>query len=451
MKELASINTMRVNSSSNAQNNHLLSSSDNRAKPAYSKTIVFLFLVFAAYLVVPIVDIPLLGLSLSAPVFFLVALYTVLRSPEPWFAHYKRWIMLAVSIWAGIFLSFTLNSLISGDLSNFTAGIINIIRYAYWLLCFVITVYFISRNGIGPKVISVLGWMIVLLALFRWGEGLLGGRVGAYSHLKIIPQNTYGILFSTFTPFLYPNLLSIKKKRLFGILAVLLVFGAALMNGSRSSWIALAGSFVVFWLIVLISTPGKFEKAFILLIISVVMLTGFYLLPGNISEAITSRFATFQNLDEDKSYAIRQLMIQKGWRLFQDLPLIGVGAGNFRMSSAELEIPDLLSYASQDYFDVKSAHNSYILFLSETGLIGVIPLGVLLIILAVQGFRAALAANRRKRFWVSAAYTSFIGMSIYLWTLAGLTSTSPWFIYGVLGAGIVIQPHTMRRLASFKR
>ena len=421
-----------------------------RLSVAYSKFIRYLFLIFAAYLVLPLVEVPLMGLSISAPVFFLIALTTIFRPPEPWFFRYRGWIFLACLVWVGIFLSFIVNGLFYGELS--LLGIQTVIRYAYWSLTFIITIYFVSRTGIGGKIADLVGWMILILALFRWGEALLFGRIGAWTNVQLMSQNSYGIQFSSFTPFLYPMVFSSGKKRVFGILAVLTVWGAALINGSRSSWIALAAGFVLYWLMIFISHPKKtIGSVFGLLLISALAVAGLTFLPENFQAAINSRYSTLNNLEEDKSYAIRQLMVQKGLRLFQESPLVGVGAGNFRAVSVDLDIPKILTYASQDYFDEKSAHNSYILFLSETGLAGSIPLGLLLIFLVLRGWKVSLHASYQAIFWIPAAYAAFVSMSIHLWTLAGLTGTAPWVIYGLLGAGIVTRQMAVTKLKTVRR
>lgn len=43
----------------------------------YSRLVVAMFLVFAVYSTVPLVDIPRVGLSLSAPLFFFVTLQVI--------------------------------------------------------------------------------------------------------------------------------------------------------------------------------------------------------------------------------------------------------------------------------------------------------------------------------------------------------------------------------------
>ena len=109
----------------------------------YSKFSEILFLIFTAYLVLPIIDVPILGLSLSAPVFLLIALEIFLRKGQD-FKQYGNWRTLAVLIWMGVAISALFNGLVSGGINFDRDSILYIIRYAYWLLVFFGTIVFVS-------------------------------------------------------------------------------------------------------------------------------------------------------------------------------------------------------------------------------------------------------------------------------------------------------------------
>jgi hypothetical protein len=76
--------------------------------------------------------------------------------------------------------------------------------------------------------------------------------------------------------------------------------------------------------------------------------------------------------------------------------------------------------------------------LAETGLLGSIPFGLLLLTLTVRGYRACKNLARQGQAWVLGIYAGFVGMSVHLWSLSGLTGTAPWFVYGLLAAVIVM-------------
>ncbi|MEL7655692.1 MAG: O-antigen ligase family protein [Bacillota bacterium] len=404
----------------------------------HPKIVIYLFLIFAGYMVLPLIDVPLLGLSLSAPIFFVIFTVTILRPQRVLFHASKEWIIFAVLIWTGIFISAMANGLLSGGVNIDSDGISLVIHYAYWLLVFVFTAYFASQGNFLKRICVVLGWAVLILALFRWMEVVLYGNYGAWSGTKLISQNTYGFLFSTFSPFLLLRILEGKgRKRVFALFANLTLWAAAAINGSRGSWVAIGVGLALCLTILAISRPGKFAGLAIAIIVIIGMAGAAWAVFPQVAASVTDRFNSFQTLDQDKSYMIRQLMIQKGLRLFEQSPLIGVGASRFTKSSVPLDIPFVLSYASQTHFDVKSAHNSYLDFLAENGLVGAVPFGILLLTLAWGGLKSAFRSSRIGMYWMLAVFLSFTQMSIHMWSITSITNTANWFIYGLVAAVII--------------
>ena len=404
----------------------------------FPKFIVFLFFVFSIYLVVPIVDVPFLGLSISAPIFFFISIYCILKTPKSWLMVYRYWIIMAILIWAGIFLSATLNGLFSGGLNINSEGIKTVIRYAYWLLVFIITMYVSSYRNILIKVTELLGWGVLFLALLRWIEIYLFQNIGAWSGTKFLPQNAYGMLFSTFSPFLLVNTIRFKGlKRSLSILGFLILISAMIINGSRSSWVAV-GLGILLFLSLLYSTHKRkvISILFMLILTSGIIMTIFSFIPV-ISESFITRAFTFETLENDKSFVMRQLMNQKSIRIFENSPIIGVGSSRFRLTNVELIVPGLLGYLDQSYINRISSHNSYLGFLAETGLIGSFPLLILLCVLLINGYKHVNEFLNNKQIWALGIYVSYIQMSIHMWSFSSFTSSSTWFIYGLLGALIM--------------
>ena len=419
----------------NARIGKLSTKNEGGAQKEYPPFLVFLFLVMAAYLVLPLIDVPFLGLSLSAPIFALIALQALFAPPRPWLHEYRGWILLALLIWLGVFISAVGNGLLSGGINIDRDGVLTVIRYAYWLLVFVMTAYFASQENIAERVAGVLGWAVFGLALFRLFEALAWGKIGAWTGTRFLSQNNYGFLFSTFFPYLLAPMISTRGLRRWGMVLRMLAVGAAvIINGSRGSWIGVAAGVLLFALIQTLSNPRQIGVSLLVVLISALSLAVLNFAPYQVTAAFNERFATLQQLDEDKSYAIRLLMNQKGLRLFEESPLIGVGPSRFTKSSTELDIPVLLQYASQYHFDSKSAHNSYIAFLAETGLVGSVPFVCLLITLAIKGLKSSIQLARQQQFWASGVYVSFLAMSIHMWAINSLTNTANWFVYGLVAA-----------------
>ena len=405
----------------------------------YPKWIYFLFSIFVAYMAVPLVDVPLLGLSLSAPIFFFIALYVIFKTPKELFRPYKNWVILAIFIWLGTFLSAILNGLLSGGVNINSSGYLSIIRTAYWLVLLIITIIFSSQHKVIKKVVYILGFMSLILGLLRWLEVILFGALGASGNTKWMSQNGYGFLFSTFSPFLMVFVLKYTRwKRFFSGISLIALWSAVAINGSRGSWVAISVGVLVLLILLFTTKVKKFIGVFVGLSILVVAAVLILAAIPQLTNTIVNRYDTFDQLSEDKSFVIRQLMNQKALRLFSNSPIIGVGPSRFRATSIELDIPSILGYQDQSYFDTKSAHNSYLAYLAETGLFGFIPFVVLLIILIFRGFTNTKYFLSKSQFWALAIYLSFIQTSIHMWVITALNNSGTWFIYGLTGAIIML-------------
>ncbi|MGQ9517898.1 MAG: O-antigen ligase family protein [Anaerolineae bacterium] len=412
----------------------------NTSHPAYSRRVVFLFLLCSAYVAIPKGDIPFLGISLSAPIMFLIALEVYLRPPAPWLRQYRRWVLLATAMWAGIFISAVANGLLSGGTDMDRQGALEVFRFAYWLgVVFLVTVYLVSYLDLGRRTIQWMAGAVVLTALIRWFEAIAFGKIGAWTNPRFFTQNFYGWLFSTFTPFLYALLVDPKTKRRWMVAAgILVIWSAAAINGSRGSWVGLAGGLLFFLLLYLRVHPGHIKGVILLILVCAGFLGLITLAPERVVAAVSQRYATFQRLEEDKTYMARQLMIQKGLRLFRESPLIGVGPARWTKEYVPLVVPEILGgWRRESFYQSRlSAHNSYIPMLAETGLAGAVPYAFLLLTLIWKGYTSAVRLAKEGDLWALGVYVAFIGMSIHFWVLAGLTGTSAWVMYGLVGAAI---------------
>jgi len=400
--------------------------------------ITILFYAFSVYLVLPIIDVPLLGLSISAPILFIIAVPVFFKPPKPWFKQYQMWIFLAIAIFTGIFLSTILNGITSFGLDFDSSGVKFLVRYLYWLIAFIVTAYFASQGEVLKKLTPVLGWSVLILSLLRWGEVLLFGNYIGAKGTRIFSQNNYGFLFSTFSSFLLVMIFQNRGlKRLLAILGNLVLWGAAAVNGSRGSWVSIAIGLGFMIILFFIQSPRKFFGLMTFILFAIALLGGLWVALPQVSSAIQARFETFQYLDQDKSTLVRELMVQKGFRLFKESPIIGIGAARFQKESIVLDIPRQLAFQSQEHYDTKSAHNSYIQFLAEFGLLGAIPFALLLLINAIQGTKTTLNEIQNDNLVPLAILLSFLEMSAHMWAISSLTNTANWFVYGLVGAMIM--------------
>jgi O-antigen ligase len=392
-------------------------------------------LVFAAYLAVPVLEVPLLGLSLSAPLFGLVALDCLLR-PVEW-RRYRKWIVPAALFWAAHLFSLTAN-VFQGNLTAVGADQARLlVRFGYWMLVFVITAVLVHRCGLGAGLAKALAAGALALGFLRLTEAAAFGYWGG-GNPQFLSQNDYGLGFSAFTPFAtWLALESRGWKRIAALGGWLALLFAVIGNGSRSSWMTVVLGLLVVGLLTAGARGARvFAGLTILLMLAALAVAAIWIAPPPVRDPVLERGATLGRLDRDKPFQARQLLIRKGLLLFQQNPLFGAGAGMFRESLVPLEIPRTLSYRSLDEFNRKTPHNSYLKVLAETGLLGALSLLLLLAPLAWKGLPAARALARRGETWSIPVFAGFVAMCIHFWTLSGLTGTAPWFVCGLLAAVI---------------
>jgi O-antigen ligase len=399
-----------------------------------SRNTWLLFLFFSANLALPVLDVPLLGLSLTAPILFLICLEVFSRPRATQGSSYARWFVIGYLFLIGLLLSLWTNGIFRG-IEIRLADFVTLVRFAYWILAFVTTVIIISSTDRLRSISIIIALAILVLAGMRLYEAVAFGRWGAWTNPRFLSQNAYGIQFSTFMPFALALPFVLRGRvRLVSVIALVLAFIAIAGNGSRASWIGVGLGTVAFAALYAVTqlkgARTIFARLFALAGIVVLLAV---LAPPALVEPIVARFQTFTALADDKSYAIRQLMVQKGERMFLESPLFGAGVGRFVEANVELDIPTLLSYGDQDYFNLKTSHNSYIALLGETGLAGTLPFVGLQVLLIFGGLRAVIRLARRGEIWAIAIFASYIGMSVHLWSLSALTGTAPWFVYGLVG------------------
>jgi O-antigen ligase len=408
-----------------------------------------LFFLCGVFVVLPFFEIPFIGLSITAPLMLPVIYYAFFQTTKPWVQRYRGWFLFAAAIWLEMIISFAANGPWFGDREFLVGEIATLVRYLFWLSVFLVTAYIASDFRIQRRLPFLLGIAVVVLAGLRCFEGFVFGKVGAEANTILTTQNSYGILFSTFTPFLFPVFLGrgfIRKLLCAGGLFAVLF--ACAINGSRGSWICIALALAVFFLLALMSRPQVSLRLILPVVFAALALVAILAGSTRVRESVLSRFSTFDNLDMDKSYQARQVMNQRSLKLFALSPWFGTGPGRYHEVYVPLEMPLVFAGRSEEDFMRKSAHNSYLSYLAEDGLVASLPLAALLVTLAIRGALAAMALNRKGERWALGVYAGFIAMSVHFWVLAGLTGTHAWFVYGLLAATIVLASRASREKAA---
>lgn len=383
-------------------------------------------------LALPFFDLPVIAVSVSAPLFAFV-LIEVIGSRA--LAQPRYFNLLAL---AALFASAQIVSVVVRVLAGNSAGVdadgaLLLARYVYWACIFSATAMVVHRHKLGKQTVNMAAIGLIALAAIRLIEAIFIGAWGS-GNPRWLTQNDYGFLFSMFSPFvLWYVVQSRGSEKIFATLGGLLVVAAIIGNGSRSSWIASSVGIAV--VLAVLFMRGKRATALGAFAVFVVAISGASAIaPRSWRDPVVARIESFANLQTDKPYLTRQVLIAKGVSLFRQHPITGVGAGRFEKEWADLDLPPALRYQPQDFYNRRTPHNAYIKLLAEGGLVGFVPLIALLAWVFWGSLNRSFSARSTGWSWVPAVFASLCSTSIHLWTVSGLTGSAPWFIFGLGGA-----------------
>jgi hypothetical protein len=169
---------------------------------------------------------------------------------------------------------------------------------------------------------------------------------------------------------------------------------------------------------------------------------------GDLATKISPRIGDFikgqgdaGDLSFDKSWLTRKLMLSKGEEILRNYPYFGVGIGHFTEYKSELEEFDNFEFQrlrgseqfNKAYYNAKSSHNSYLLVISEMGIIGFIALLLVLVPPMLFSLWKLYMLTITKKDLI---LISFVGICIHFYTITSLPGTLTWFVIGLTFARI---------------
>lgn len=389
---------------------------------------------YVFFLACPVLSI--LGNSITFFIFFSL----VLSVGKFWQKNYNGKLLFLAFLWIGVVS--TIFSPVNRELESLK-WILTMIQYMYWIY---VAIFFLRYRD-----------RIDLIQLSKWCfYGSLFYSVAFY----LIPfAYSSSILSLEFKPgrnaFVF-NLLCtvplsfiyiITKWKMRGVYFFMIVFIMIMLisNGRSGSIIILLEM-----LLVLAVLKPALQKTSKVLVIFLLGLFGFLQL-SNVQqslealsyqvETINPRLATLMrsegegDLTMDKSWLIRELMIEKGKEIVGEYPFIGIGPNNFKYYKSELKslansdkFNRLQSVSSRKLSQGTSPHNTYLQAITEFGVIGLI-IYILFLLKPLLYFIRKYLKNKLKLEHL--LLVSLIGMCIHFYTVANLSGALPWFIIGL--------------------
>jgi O-antigen ligase len=167
--------------------------------------------------------------------------------------------------------------------------------------------------------------------------------------------------------------------KVIGIVSALSGMLITLFTASRGGLLGLL-TFFALLLCLRVKTIGKLAKLGIVVSLVLVAVT-------NAEKINVDRLSTLNSIEDDYNFQERGRVDiwQRGWKLFLDDPVTGVGVNGFAKA-----IGDMRARESGTIPEWQTAHSAYILVLTETGILGSVPFLLLIV-------SSLLTFNRSRR------------------------------------------------------
>jgi len=249
-----------------------------------------------------------------------------------------------------------------------------------WLLFLAIVISFIGTKDLYNSLEGLEDYLIVILLFYTVVNNVKDiktvKKMFGFGLISIILSSLYGLFYqylyqgvsridSTFMALDFGALLlmysifvmiylffaenSLKYNYL-SASALILLLVTLILNQTRGAWLGfVGGSLITFWL-----HKKRFIPIFLIVLIVVVLL---------VPAAIQDRIMSITDLENNKSNSTRLGLWKSALMIFRDNPINGVGINNFRRAYKS-------GYEQPNVDPFSHAHNTYLNFLSETGILG---------------------------------------------------------------------------------
>ena len=278
-------------------------------------------------------------------------------------------------------------------------------------------------------------WICVHLFVALWGIAHSGKGQGSF--LK--DENDLAMALGIALPFAYFNFVNKSETRMWRAISAIsfMVFIAAIIEtNSRGGFIGLLAAVGgIIWL--------SKSRLRIIIALFAVGIVAFPFIPAEYRDQVTSISDT-----DDPTRLSRYYTWSRGWEMFLDNPVVGVGAGNYPWRVEEYELASTGDdFGKQKLHGGRAAHSLYFTLLPELGTLGVMVFASMAII-SLRRFRRGMRFDASSKDESLVAFSkaglcgllSFLLSAVFLsalyyphfWVLAGYSAVVARVSCGVL-------------------
>lgn len=379
--------------------------------------------IFSFFMSFPLILI--VGTNIS--LIFFIKIFKDLRFKLSYYLPKKRIQWMVFTFMIGSIVSvFSENST---DNLGLARGLVVLPNYIYWCLMIILLIH-LRKTLNYMKMAKPIFWGLLLSILYFEAQDYLP-KMPLF--LNSISPNSLSFLTICFTAPAIVYLLEAKKKTWAIIVSVFIIL--ILLSLGRRAGFALT----------LLSTVAAVSLSKIDIPKIIVGLTLFFGLQFLVQTDFVKEFFYEQSprihkliyendniIEEDRSYLVRRLMVEKALIIFESQPLTGIGLNSF----AEHKVNFRGDFEGSQYvvnkkkMNEKSAHNSYASLLAEGGLLIFVPF---LFILLYNCYHFIRHFNQRSRL-ENSLYWAFLAMTIHLYFISAILNVYAWFLIGLVSS-----------------
>lgn len=381
-----------------------------------------------------------IGLSITFIIFFII-LFKFSSVAKNIFIIKDKIEILIIAFLFYIFINFAFLNLF--DLQD--GDLYLLIQWVYWIT---LTLFFYKN-------INIIKWELVSKFAF-WGSFLftlnlfffnsdypipftnfqVGRNAYIYNQLALLPLNALYV-FS-----------KIKRKFYLSLFLILYCYIILITGGRAGSIIIILEAILVYSFLV-----NKVNRL-VLIVILILITLQFFIFQLNQDEKtktliaknigiISPRLETLileigkeETLSNDESWLIRKIMIQKGLLIFNSHPFMGIGINRF--SKEKVDIKSIIqnikfnfvrrTISNPESLNSVSAHNSYLLILTELGIYGLFFI-IFIIIIIIFNFIKIFTEFKK-------SYNMYFAISViciitHLYVTSNIVGSVTWIMLGL--------------------
>jgi O-antigen ligase len=214
---------------------------------------------------------------------------------------------------------------------------------------------------------------------------------------------------------------------------------------SRAAWLSIIAAGLA-GLLILLFRPKPLH--FLILVIAGVVLISWYSkdLYQNIEtvddvsrkENVEEHFRSVMNIQSDASNLERINRWKCALRMFQDKPITGFGPGTYQFVYAKYQISPEMTRISTNHGEKGNAHSEYLMYLSETGLPGLVIFLLLIFLVFAKGLKVFYSTSDKPLKWLTfAILMGFISFLVHSAFNSFLDTDKASILYYAAAAAIV--------------